>query len=70
MLEFFKDNKLEILRTDFDPYIGLLKLVADVKKDNFVRKKIRLHALEMTSRGGSSHIGSILSIADILAVLF
>ena len=33
-------------------------------------KKLRLHALEMTSRGGSSHIGSILSIADILAVLF
>lgn len=33
-------------------------------------KKIRLHALEMTSLGGSSHIGSILSIADILAVLY
>jgi transketolase len=33
-------------------------------------KKIRIHALEMTSVGGSSHIGSILSIADILAVLY
>ena len=33
-------------------------------------KKIRLHALEMTQLGGSSHIGSILSIADILAVLY
>ena len=33
-------------------------------------KKIRLHALEMTHLGGSSHIGSILSIADILAVLY
>ena len=33
-------------------------------------KKIRLHALEMTSLGGSSHIGSILSIADILSVLY
>ena len=32
-------------------------------------KKIRLHALEMTHLGKSSHIGSILSIADILAVL-
>ena len=31
---------------------------------------IRRSALEMTSRGGSSHIGSILSLADILAVLY
>ena len=33
-------------------------------------KKIRLHALEMTHLGNSSHIGSILSICDILAVLY
>ena len=33
-------------------------------------RRIRIHALEMTSRGGSSHIGSALSIADILAVLY
>lgn len=33
-------------------------------------KKIRLHALKMTSRGGSSHIASVLSMADILAVLY
>ena len=32
--------------------------------------KIRLHALKMTSRAGTSHIGSMLSIADIIAVLF
>jgi transketolase len=32
--------------------------------------RIRRHALEMTSRGGSSHIGSVLSMADILAVLY
>jgi len=32
--------------------------------------RIRLHALNMTSRGGSSHIGAALSIADILAVLY
>ena len=32
--------------------------------------KIRRHAIEMTSLGGSSHVGSILSIADILAVLY
>lgn len=33
-------------------------------------RKIRLHVLEMTSRGGSSHIGSCLSVADIMAVLY
>lgn len=33
-------------------------------------RRVRLHALDMTSRGGSSHIGSVLSIADILAVLY
>lgn len=32
--------------------------------------QIRLHVLEMTSTGGSSHIGSCLSIADVLAVLY
>lgn len=32
--------------------------------------QIRRSALEMTSTGGSSHIGSVLSIADILAVLY
>lgn len=32
--------------------------------------KIRLHILNMTSRGKSSHIGSGLSIADLLAVLY
>lgn len=33
-------------------------------------KRIRIHSLNMTSSGGSSHIGSALSIADILAVLY
>jgi transketolase len=33
-------------------------------------KAIRLHALRMTSTGGSSHVGSVLSMADILAVLY
>lgn len=32
--------------------------------------KIRLYAVRMTNQGKSSHIGSILSIADILAVLY
>jgi len=33
-------------------------------------QRVRLHALKMTNSGGSSHIGSILSCADILAVLY
>lgn len=33
-------------------------------------KRIRIHALRMTSRGESSHIGAALSITDILAVLY
>jgi transketolase len=32
--------------------------------------KIRKHAIKMTSLGSSSHVGSILSIADILSVLY
>lgn len=32
--------------------------------------RIRLHAVEMTSRGKSSHVGSVLSVADVLAVLY
>ncbi|HPM85208.1 MAG TPA: transketolase [Candidatus Anammoximicrobium sp.] len=33
-------------------------------------RRVRVHALKMTSRGGSSHIASVLSMADILAVLY
>ena len=33
-------------------------------------KRIRIHTLNMTKWGGSSHIGSALSIADILALLY
>jgi len=33
-------------------------------------KNIRIHVLKMTSKGKSSHVGSALSIADILAVLY
>jgi len=32
--------------------------------------KIRRHAVQMTNRGKSSHVGSVLSMADILAVLY
>jgi transketolase len=33
-------------------------------------RRIRIHALRMTNRGGSSHIGAVLSMADIVAVLY
>jgi transketolase len=33
-------------------------------------KRIRIHALHMTNRGGGAHIGAIFSCADILAVLY
>jgi transketolase len=33
-------------------------------------KNIRIDAINMVNKGGSSHIGSILSIVDILAVLY
>jgi transketolase len=32
--------------------------------------RVRIHALKMTSSGKSSHIGSILSMADIISVLY
>ena len=33
-------------------------------------KRVRIHCLRMTSRGKSSHLGSALSICDVLAVLY
>jgi transketolase len=33
-------------------------------------RAIRRHAVMMTNKGGSSHVGSVLSMADILAVLY
>lgn len=32
--------------------------------------RIRRHAVRMTNRGGGSHVGSVLSMADIVAVLY
>ncbi|MDH5255704.1 MAG: transketolase, partial [Gammaproteobacteria bacterium] len=33
-------------------------------------KRIRIHALRMTSAGGSAHIGAVFSMVDIVAVLY
>lgn len=41
--------------------------MTDVKE---LARRVRIHALQMTSRGGSAHIGAALSMADILAVLY
>ena len=41
-----------------------------VSKTIDLSNKIRMHALEMTSLGASSHIGSIFSMSDIVAVLY
>jgi transketolase len=42
----------------------------NIMETKLLANKIRIHALKMTSTGGSSHIGAILSAADILAVLY
>ena len=61
------------------PMLGLLycdKWTLNMNLENqtagikILANNIRKHAVKMTSLGGSSHIGSILSIADILAVLY
>ena len=39
-------------------------------KSRLLAQRIRRHALMMTSVGGSAHIGSVLSMADVVAVLY
>ncbi len=40
------------------------------KKIFELSKNIRIHALKMANKGGSSHIASVFSMADIIAVLY
>jgi transketolase len=40
------------------------------KETQELARKVRIHAVKMVNKGGSSHIGSVLSIVDILAVLY
>jgi transketolase len=40
------------------------------KESRALAKRIRIHALRMTSMSGGSHIGAIFSCTDILAVLY
>ena len=44
-------------------------MLSDIKTQELARK-VRVHAVKMVNKGGSSHIGSVLSIVDILAVLY
>ncbi len=44
--------------------------VSKIKNLEILANKIRKHVLDMTSKGGSSHIGSVFSIVDILACLY
>src|SRR6056300_925446 len=44
--------------------------MSNFKDSEKLANNIRKHVVTMTSLGNSSHIGSILSIADILAVLY
>ena len=41
-----------------------------VAKTRRLAHQIRLHAIEMTHRGKSSHVAAVLSMADIVAVLY
>ena len=41
-----------------------------MKDLEILAKNIRVNSIKMVNKGGSSHIGSILSIADILALLY
>jgi transketolase len=43
---------------------------AEISSTEALARRIRTHALEMTSIGGAAHIGAIFSCADILAVLY
>ena len=46
------------------------EIKVNANETNRLARKLRRHALRMTHRARASHIGSCLSIADILAVLY
>lgn len=45
-------------------------MTAAASSTRALARNIRLHALRMTSSGGSSHVGAVFSMADIIAVLY
>lgn len=63
------------------PAVGMLRqrgirlvrmVISEGNLENVVSlsRRIRLHALRMTNLGGTSHIASVFSMADVLAVLY
>ena len=48
---------------------SLSGMKSESRTESFSRT-LRIHALRMTNRGGGSHVGSCLSIADIIGVLY
>lgn len=44
--------------------------IAALEETRALARRIRIHAVRMTSAGGSSHVGSVLSMADLMAVLY
>src|SRR4051794_11573925 len=47
-----------------------LRLNTETPETAELALRIRKHAVRMTNLGGSSHVGSVLSMADIVAVLY
>lgn len=45
-------------------------LTSDPRELKEMARRVRIHALRMTSAGGSSHIGAVFSMADIIATLY
>ena len=52
------------------PFTVTTRKYNDMSAAQELAKKVRIHALKMAHSGGGSHIGSALSIADILVVLY
>ena len=45
-------------------------IMSDITSTIKLAERLRLHSVQMTHAGKSSHVGSVLSICDILAVLY
>lgn len=62
------------LRTSCRAYVTFMATetpaTTGLKMTTSLARRIRIHALRMTSAGGSSHVGSVLSLADLIAVLY
>src|SRR5579885_207439 len=58
-----------MLATTYTPSTGATDS-GDLDAVRDLARRVRIHALHMTSRGGGSHVGSAFSCADILAVLY